>query len=136
MRQTVIDAYLTNRILTANKEQQLALLMEAGQLFLSKSFRALAAKDFFEYNNALNRVSDIIIECMMRLNHEVPLELVDNLDKIYDWWNSEVLNASTTRNIDNLKIVYSCMGELKTAWEQVGSREKSQEFKPLANILT
>ena len=77
------DQYLAQRVLGASPEQQAALLMEAGQLFLGKAIRAMEQKEPFEVARYLGQVAKIINESIIRLNREDGGELVQNLLKVY-----------------------------------------------------
>jgi flagellar protein FliS len=117
------DAYLVQRVMGAGPEQQAALLMEAGQRFLGKAIHAMERKDHFEVARCLGRVSEIINEATLRLNHEDGGELVQNLVKVYDWWTWEIFEASTTKDTARLEAVSHHMGEIRKSWEQLYEKQ-------------
>jgi len=117
------DAYLVQRVLGANPEQQAALLLEAGQRFLGKAIKAMEQKDHLELSRCLSRVTEIINESIIRLNHESGGELVENLAKIYDWWVWEVFEASVTKDTARLGAISHHMGEIREAWEQFHEKQ-------------
>lgn len=112
------DTYLVQRVIGASPEQQAALLMEAGQLWLGRAIKAMGQKDHVEAGRCLSRVTEIITESVLRLNFEEGGELVGNLARIYDWWTREILEASTSRDTRRLGAVSQYMGEIRQAWEQ------------------
>lgn len=116
------DSYLVQRVMGAGPEQQAALLMEAGQLFIRKAIKAMGEGQHLEAARCFSRVTEIINEAMLRLNHEVGGELVENLMKIYDWWTWEVFEASTTKDVVRLEALHRNMGEIRQAWEQLYER--------------
>lgn len=113
------DAYLVQRVMSAGPEQQAALLMEAGQRFIGKAIKAMEESNHLEVGRCLSRVTEIINEATLRLNHEEGGELVDNLGKVYDWWIWEVFEASATKDTGRLKTLSHHMGEIRQAWEQL-----------------
>ena len=117
------DTYLVQRVMTASPEQQAALLMEAGQRFLGKAIKAMEQKDHFEVGRCLSRVTEIINESILRLNHEDGGELVQNLMKIYDWWTWEIFEASSTKDTARLEAISHHMGEIRQAWEQFHEKQ-------------
>jgi flagellar protein FliS len=119
------DRYLAQRVLAAGPEQQAALLMEAGQLFLGKATKAINQNDPLEVRRCLLRVTDIINEAFCRLNHEAGGELVENLTRMYNWWSSEIMDASSARDTARLKGIASHMGEIRQAWEQLHEKQVS-----------
>lgn len=126
------NQYLAQRILGAGPEQQAALLMEAGQLFLGKAVKAMEEKDHFQVARCLARVTEIITEANFRLNHEEGGELVTNLAATYAWWTSEVFGASRTKDTARLRVIANQMGEIRQAWEQF--HEKKTRLVPPAEL--
>lgn len=118
-----VDKYLVQRVMAASPVQQAALLMECGQRFLGKAVKAMEQKDHFEAGRCLGRVTEVINEATLRLNHEDGGELVQNLSKIYDWWTWEVFDASSTKDGSRLAAVSQHMGEIRQAWEQLHEKQ-------------
>lgn len=131
----LISQYKTQQILAANPVQQAALLMEAGQLFISKAIKSVEDKEFFQMTNHLSRVVEIINEATLRLNREGGGELVANLDKIYDWWIGELLEVSGTRDIEKLQMVSKSMGEIGSAWFQLDLKRSVSNSHPQTSLL-
>ncbi len=113
------DQYLAQRVMGASPEQQAALLMEAGQLYLGKAIRAMEQKDFHQLAKHLGQVGKIVNESTLRLNMEDGGELVQNLLKIYNWWNSELFEAGNTKDAARLRVLSHHMGQIRQAWEQL-----------------
>jgi flagellar protein FliS len=93
--------------------------MEAGQRFIGKAIQAMELSNHLEVGRCLSRVTEIINEATLRLNHEEGGELVDNLGKVYDWWIWEVFEASSTKDTARLRSISHHMGEIRQAWEQL-----------------
>jgi flagellar protein FliS len=113
------DQYLAQRVMGASPEQQAALLMEAGQLFLGKAIRAMEQKEPFEVARYLGQVAKIVNEAVIRLNHEDGGELVQNLLKVYNWWTSELFEAGSSKDTARLRVLSHHMGQIRQAWEQL-----------------
>lgn len=118
-----LDKYLVQRVMAASPVQQAALLMEGGQRFIGKAIKAMEQKEYYEMGRCLSRVTEIINEAMLRLNHEEGGELVENLVKIYDWWTWEVFEASNTRDTARLAMISHHMGEIRQSWEQLHEKQ-------------
>ena len=117
------DQYLAQRIMGASPEQQAALLMEAGQLFLGKAIRAMEQKEPFEVARYLGQVAKIINESIIRLNREDGGELVQNLLKVYGWWTSELFEAGSSKDTARLRVLSHHMGQIRQAWEQLHQKQ-------------
>ncbi len=124
------DQYLAQRVLNASPEQQAALLMEAGQLFLGKAVRDMEQRDYALLGRHLGHVAKIINEATNRLNMEDGGELVQNLLKIYAWWNSELFEAGSTKDPARLRVLSQHMGQIREAWEQLHNKN----IKATSNI--
>lgn len=123
------DAYLTQRVLSATPEQQAALLMEAGQRFLAKAAKAIQDHNQAEVRRSLQRVLDIISEADVRLNRDEGGELVDNLAKLYSWWNHQVFAVSSDQDVERIHLISGQMAEIRQSWEQLSEkriRERSE----------
>lgn len=117
------DAYLTQRVMGASPEQQAALIMEAGQRHLGKAMQALKRKDVSATATSLSRTLDAITEATLRLNYEDGGELVENLEKLYDWWTRELVVAGHLLDAARLSAVGEQMGDIRQAWEQLHEKK-------------
>ena len=114
-----VTAYRTQQVSSANPEQQAALLMEAGQVFLFKAKSAIQKKDFNVMATSLGRVAEIINEAEFRLSSDETNELVINLSALYSWWIAKLLQIAKTKNISDIDALITQFGEIKSSWEQV-----------------
>ena len=119
------DNYLIQRINAASPERLVAMLLEGGQRFLGLAMAAMNKRDVPEKARMVNRVSAIIEELTVRLDHEHPSELVVNLARLYDWWLNEVFQGSQNNQTQRLETVYRQMGELRQTWEQLAQQKES-----------
>ncbi|MDP2876442.1 MAG: flagellar protein FliS [Holophaga sp.] len=128
------DSYLVQRILGAGPEQQAALIMEAGQLHLGKAIHALSQNNMAAATSSFLRVSEVIVEATIRLDLEGGGELAENLGKLYDFWNREIVAGSYARDLARLGAVVQAMGEIRQAWEQY--HEKKMKDGSLSKFQT
>ncbi len=112
------DQYLSQRVMGASPEQLMAILLEGAQKFLAQAVQALVRRDFAAKGKAINRVTAIIEELTLRLNHEEGGELVSNLVRVYDWWGREIIAAGADLDSGRLERVSRQMADLRLAWEQ------------------
>ena len=112
------DAYLAQRILGASPEQQAALIMEAGQLHLGKAIQSLTQNDLPAASHRFTRFSEVLMAANLRLDLEDGGELAQNLEKLYNFWNREIIIASHAKDMARLGAVVRGMGEIRQAWEE------------------
>lgn len=111
--------YLTQRINGATPEQLIVILLEGGQRFLGQAIAAMVQRDIPAKARLVNRVSAIIEELMVRLNHEEGGELVANLTRLYEWWLNELFEGSQNNQPERLERVHRQMGEIRLTWEEL-----------------
>ena len=113
------DQYLIQRINGASPEQLVALLLEGAERFLAQTIQAMETRDMTLKARMVNRVSAIIEELLVRLNHEEGGEVVTNLTRIYDWWLHELFAATNANESRRLVRISNQMGGLKEAWNSL-----------------
>jgi flagellar protein FliS len=102
------DHYLSQKINAANPEQLVAMLLEGARRFTDQAVAAIQRRDVSSKARLVNRVSAIIEELMVRLNHEEGGELVENLTRIYEWWLHELFDGSQFNQPERLQKVAAC----------------------------
>jgi flagellar protein FliS len=113
------DQYLVQRISGASPEQLIVMLLEGGQRFLTQAMTAMANRDIPSKARLVNRVSAIIEELMVRLNHEDGGDLVTNLTRLYEWWLNELFEGSQNNQPERLARIHRQMGEVRSSWEEL-----------------
>jgi flagellar protein FliS len=132
------DQYLVQLVQGASPEQLVAMLLDGAQRFLNQVVDAINKRDIPTKARYVNRVSDIIEELILRLNHDEGGELVTNLTRIYEWWMNELFDASQKNQPERLELILRQMGEMRDTWEEL-HRKKSgvaqqQQAKPPTSL--
>ncbi len=100
-------------------EHMVILLLEGGQRLLVQIAEAIGGGDSRLRDHILRKVLTILGELHRCLNHEQGGTLVDNLIRLYEWWRSEIFDASNKGDVERLNRVRAQMGDIRQAWEQV-----------------
>ncbi|NWJ41140.1 MAG: flagellar protein FliS [Geothrix sp.] len=100
-------------------EHMVVLLLEGGQRVLVKLEEAIASDDPRLKAHFTKKMLAILDELRRRLNHDQGGDLVDTLDRLYDWWHREILLARSNGDVERLKRVHAQMGDMRQAWEYV-----------------
>lgn len=116
------NQYLLQQINGATPERLMFLLLEGAQRFLTQAVAAVRRRDIPTRARMVNRVSSIVEELAIRLNHEEGGELVLNLTRVYDWWLKELFEASQRNQAERLEAIQVQIGEMKTAWAELDQR--------------
>lgn len=124
------DEYLVKRIQGASAELLAAMLLEGSQRFLNLVLQAMQQRDLPNQAKYINRTADILVGLKEQLNHDAGGELVENLDRIYDWWTNELFDGAQKNQPARLQLVASQMGEMRETWEELHRRKTSGEAPP------
>ena len=122
---TAANQYLTQQINGASPERLMFLLLEGAQRFLGQAVAAVRRRDIPTRARMVNRVSSIVEELAIRLNHEEGGELVENLTKVYDWWLKELFEASQKNQPERLEAIERQIADMKLAWAELDRRQSS-----------
>ncbi len=119
------DQYLLQKITGASREQLAALLLEGAQRFVGQAIAAMGKRDIPAKARMVNKASAIVEELAVWLDHEHGGELAGNLARLYDWWLSELFEASQGNEPERLERIQRQMGELRESWEQAHLRQNA-----------
>lgn len=117
------EQYLTQRINGASPEQLVAILLEGAQKFLLQAIAAIRNRDIPTKAKMVNKVSAILEELTIGLNHEEGGELVMNLARIYEWWLKELFEASQKNEPARLEFICAQISDMRATWNQVGQAQ-------------
>ena len=120
---TAANQYLLQQINGASPEHLMFMLLEGAQKFLIQAVAAIRRRDIATRARMVNRVSSIVEELAIRLNHEEGGELVENLTRIYDWWLKEVFEGSQKNQAERLEAIERQISDMKTAWAELDQRQ-------------
>lgn len=112
------DQYLLQKITGASREQLAALLLEGAQRFVGQAIAAMGRRDIPTKARMVNKASAIVEELAVWLDHENGGELAGNLARLYDWWLSELFEASQSNEPERLDRIQRQMADLRESWEQ------------------
>ncbi|BDU78823.1 flagellar export chaperone FliS [Mesoterricola sediminis] len=129
---TAANHYLIQQINGASPERLMFMLLEGAQKFLLQAIAAVRRRDIATRARMVNRVSSIVEELAIRLNHEEGGELVGNLTRIYDWWLKELFEASQRNEAERLETIERQIAEMKTAWAELDQRQSTTQASPLS----
>jgi len=119
------DQYLVQKINGASLEQLVVLLLEGGQRFLAQAILAMERKDIPTKARLVNRVSAIIEELSVWVDHEQGGELAMNLTRIYEWWLNELFEGSQRNQVDRLQRIQRQMSDMRATWAELDQKRRS-----------
>ncbi|MCY0966928.1 flagellar export chaperone FliS [Parathalassolituus penaei] len=112
----------TSEIMDADPHRLIQILMEASLTRMAQAKGAIERGDMVTKANLLGRVMEIISALQSSLNHSQGGDLASNLERLYDYMNRRLLQATSANDIDLVDEVMSLMMEIKRGWD--GIREE------------
>lgn len=126
-----LDAYgnsgLEYKVDTASPHELICLLFEGASRSLLIAKAAMADRRIAEKGAAISKAIGIIEEGLrLSLDKSVGGELAANLDAIYEYMSRRLLEANLYNDPLILDEVYSLLGQLKSAWEELSDKQAPQ----------
>lgn len=119
--------YLENEILNAEPIQLVQLMYRGALEALGGARRALASGDIAGRSKLISKASAIINELALSLNRSADPELCQNLVELYDYMLRRLIEANSKQIEEPLAEVGRLMGQLYTAWSEIGRIEQADD---------
>lgn len=129
MFQSAHDAYLENRVLSAEPLELVQMLYQGAIGAVQDARHHLANGKIMERSRAVTKACAILIELTAALNREAAGELAKRLGSLYDYMRRKLLEANFGQSDEPLGEVLSLLATLAEAWTKIGKRS----HVPVAN---
>lgn len=111
-----LNAYKNTSVNTAPPGRLLVMLYDGLVRFAEQAREAMRAEDIETAHKKLVRCQDIVLELRSTLDHDKSPELCDNLEALYTYMYTKLVDANRTKNINYLDEVLPMMTELRDAF--------------------
>ncbi len=88
---------------------------------------AIGKKDYQQANESFMKAQSCI--SALRNSLDMKIEISSNLDKLYEYFSHEILQANIKKDADRAKAVLSMVAELKEAFYTISQQPKEGEQK-------
>jgi flagellar protein FliS len=112
-----LQAYRQNQVETAAPAQLVVLMYDGALKAVKKATVAMEKKDHVTANRELLRAQDIVLTLREGLDHAAG-EVADNLDRLYDYLYSRLIQANLRKDPSALGEVTDVLAQLRPAWLQ------------------
>jgi len=109
----------TSEVLDADPHRLIQLLMEAALTRMSQAKGAIDRNEMDTKANLLGRVMEIIQTLQDSLDHNSGGDISQNFERLYDYMNRRLLEASRLNDIDMIDEVMGLMLEVKQGWDGI-----------------
>lgn len=126
MQQRGASAYanvgMETGVMAASPHKLIVMLFEGAMLQVTIATQGMKEGATAKRGKAISRAI-AFIETGLRasLNKKVGGELALKLDSLYEYMSRRLLEANTKASLEPLEEVYRLLGELKSAWEAIGT---------------
>jgi flagellar protein FliS len=119
MWQNARDAYLENRILSADPVELVHLLYQACTTAVGDARRHLAAGEIMARSRSISKACKILLELASSLDHEQGRDYSRRLAQLYGYMHRRLLEANFQQSDEPLADVAGLLETLTEAWEAV-----------------
>ena len=110
---------------------QLVVMCYDGMLrFMKKVREAIEQKDIPNRVKYLNKTLAIVDELQSSLDFVQGGDVARNLDRVYDYFNNELMKVGMHNDLDVLSHLEKLTRELRGAWAQVAEQNPAQKAAP------
>ncbi|MEC9488401.1 MAG: flagellar export chaperone FliS [Halanaerobium sp.] len=127
--QNAYQQYKKVQVETANQGKLIILMYRGCLKFLRMARMGLEERNMELVNNALLRAQAIINELMVSLDMEEGGDVADNLSRLYEFMNFQLVQANIKKDPQAISIVEELAEELLEAWEEIINRPKKKRPK-------
>ena len=113
------NIYQENQILMASPKQLIVLLYDGCIKQLKLAEFALAEKKFDEVNANLIKAQNIVQELKNTLNHAEGGEVAQNLDELYNYILSGMIQANVSKDAMLIRKYRGMIEDLRETWIQI-----------------
>lgn len=109
----------TSEVGGADPHRLIQMLMEGALTRMSQAKGMIDEKDYEGKARLLGRVMEIIATLQSSLDHEKGGDISANLDRLYDYMNRRLLEASSANDTGMIDEVMSLLLEIKSGWDGI-----------------
>ncbi|MFT6113810.1 MAG: flagellar protein FliS [Oleispira sp.] len=109
----------TSEVAGADPHRLIQMLMEGALTRMSQAKGMIETKNYEGKAKLLGRVMDIISTLQSSLDHDQGGDISSNLDRLYDYMNRRLLEASGANDTSMIDEVMSLLLDVKSGWDGI-----------------
>ncbi len=115
----VSGLYKKNQILTASPKKLIELLYSGAIKAIRLAEMGADKQEFAQVNQQMIKAQEILLELMSSLNMEIEGELAKNLNDLYFYMHSKLIQANVEKNVAEMIQVRRMLQELLDTWKEI-----------------
>lgn len=124
------NAYQEVAVQTSSPAKLVVMLYEGAIRFLRQSITAIESKDLDLKRQAIDRAVAVIQHLHSTLDHDRAQELAGELDRLYTYITSRILDGSGKLEVAPLQEAIKLLTVLLSGWEEVVKKEQGHAVPP------
>ena len=120
----VTDVYKKTQVETVDQKTLIVMCYNEAIRSLQTGMNLYRKKDFEGKSDEFNRAHGLISELLSSLNMEDGGVIAQNLNMIYNFMLKHITEGDIKGDMKALEEVVEMLSQLKSAWEEIGSRDK------------
>ncbi len=104
---------------TASPHKLVAMLLDGALGALAKAKGAIERNSIEERTSSLNKASEIVVSLKGSLDLEQGGEVAANLDALYDYMVSGILEANRNNDAEKVQEIMNLLLEIKQGWSEM-----------------
>lgn len=117
------NAYKTNSVNYASKEQLLLMLVDGASKYSKMAKMALDEKNVSKAHTNLTKTQDIFVELMASLDRSAG-DWASQIFNVYEFINYKLGQANMKKDVNELNEVLPLIDEIRDLWHEVYERSK------------
>ncbi len=118
------NAYRKASVNTLDQHKLIVMLYDGAIKQSGFAIEYIKTMEVEKSHNSLVKAKNIIAELMSSLNMDKGGEIAKNLQSLYAFMYSQLIEANMNKDPKPVKTVISLLKELRSAWSQIGSAGK------------
>jgi len=120
------NAYKKASVNTLDQNKLIIMLYDGAIKNATFAVEHLKSGDIEKVHNGLVKTKNIVTELMATLNMEHGGDIAKNLQSLYSYMFSQLIEANMEKKTEPIIVVIDLLKELKTAWVQINKNSKSE----------
>jgi flagellar protein FliS len=129
VHQQAIGAYQTQAIMTASRGQLITMAFDGLRKFIKLGANAIDAGDIEAAHHNIVRAQDILVELYSSLDLEKGGEIAANLQKLYDFMYTQLVQANLRKDRALLDQVLAVLQPIRDGWAEAVKLAEQQGGK-------
>jgi flagellar protein FliS len=115
-----------NNSVNTSPEQLIVMCYDGMLRFLKSAMNAMDQKNVPEKVRYINKTLAIVEELQSTLNFEKGGEIAVNLDRLYSFFSSELMQASLDNDLVKMRRIHQMCQDLRESWAKVAADRATQ----------